>query len=921
MRTAGPSHGMHHLSNLRRREFLRLGLLGGSSAFLFPRMPDLLAQAGGTTQGICLALGNHWSYIGIGWQLGLESCALSAIDAFGMADLPPGVKTCINLDARAYELMAEKYPELSEKLKKYLNEGKVELIGGTYAQPMGSYISGESNLRQIVIGRRTIKKALNYEIATFLEEEEFTHPQLPQMLVGAEFRFASLAQVDTWGRAGIPLLELNVLNWKGKDGTTIPSMPKNSLFSFGPQELASIPILKELQKLGKPLMINWAEFGWEPHEQPAYLSEAKKYEKLSQTYPIEYVTLQEYMEKYGRNPEKTIYLNMDSWQKLLPWGIGGDQLRVMDRKVEAILLAAERFDAIASSLGVKPKTQQLEAAWKDLLTAQSHDVSLCEFSRWQSDRMAPLDRSEDFHNFTWGAIGFNHLSAAQNQSQSILDSSVGEIAKRINTQSSKPTTQFVTVFNPSAWDRSGVVVTGRIYPKKQKAKNVVIKDETGRLVPHQLVKGERDTNGNLQVASLAFLAEKTPSVGYASYSLEFTNETPEELPTDLKINQETLELENEYLKIRLGTSHGAIASLVDKTTGREMLDGQKCPFPIFRGRPNQDYPLRSVFVHSKYPADAMKIPAVFDSSQSEAKLVLNQGQPEPSAIDYWKASMPSSIRWIEKGPVRATVKASHYWPLLKFETYVTLASRTPWVEVVSRVLAEIPPAVDALDKEGRFPVEIKEGYWLNLAPSFSPTTILRDFPFGVEPTSHRFFHALTFLDLLGESGGLLLLHSGNQYFKYGEDGIISNLAVREWESYFTGEFGWPRYAEYRHALCPHGKEFGESHCVRKAEEFAQRLIPVQAKQQSGTLPRRRSFLSLSPENVMLSAFYTKPTGYELRVVEIGGKETIAEIDLGIDIKSAVETNLMGRTLGSVQLTQSQLKFKAQPWRIHTFDVR
>ena len=26
---------------------------------------------------------------------------------------------------------------------------------------------------------------------------------------------------------------------------------------------------------------------------------------------------------------------MDDWNKLLTWGLGGDQLRVMDRKVEA----------------------------------------------------------------------------------------------------------------------------------------------------------------------------------------------------------------------------------------------------------------------------------------------------------------------------------------------------------------------------------------------------------------------------------------------------------------------------------------------------------------------------------------------------------------------------------------------------------
>ncbi|MFN8008389.1 MAG: glycoside hydrolase family 38 C-terminal domain-containing protein [Terriglobia bacterium] len=915
------TYRMQCSSALKRREFLRLGLVGGSSAFLLPGWPQLLAASSATGQGICLALGNHWSYIGIGWQLGLESCALSAIDAIGMADLPPHVKTCINLDARAYELIAERYPELSAKLKKYLSEGKAELIGGTYAQAMGSYISGESNLRQIVIGRKTIKKALDYDLATFLEEEEFTHPQLPQLLVGAEFRYASLAQVDTWGRAGIPVLELNVLNWKGLDGTVIPSMPKNSLFSFGPQDIDSIPGLKELQKLGKPLMVNWAEFGWEPHELPAYLSEAKKYEKFSKDFPIEYVTLKEYMEKYGQNPEKTIYLNMDSWVKLLPWGIGGDQLRVLDRKVEAILHAAERFDAIASSLGERPKIQQLEAAWKNLLTAQSHDVSLCEFSRWQSDRMAPLDRSEDFHNFTWGTIGYNHLSAAQNGAQEILDASLSAISGRINAQSRPASTQFLTVFNPSGWDRTEVITTGRIYPPKLKAKNVVVKDDKGRVIPHQIVKSERDEGGNLQVATLAFQAGAIPSVGYANYSVEFTNDATPALSTDLRLNLEAPEMENEFLKVALNQSNGAIASLVDKKTGREMLDGKKCSFPIFRGRPNPDFPLRSAFVKGKYPPEAMKIPASFDSSQSAVTLDLHEGGAKASSIDYWKASLPNSIRWIEKGPVRATIKASHYWPLLKFEIYVTLSAHTPWVEVVSRVLAEIPPALDMLDKERRFPAEIKEGYWLNFAPAFTPTTIRRDFPFGVEPTTRRFFPALTFLDLQDDAGGLLLLHAGHQYFKLGEDGVISNLAVREWESFFTGEYGWPRYSEFRHVLFPHGKEFDEAQCVRRSEEFSHKLIPHLAKSPSGTLPPRRSFLSLSPANVMLSAFYKTLTGYELRAIEIGGKETAAEIEFGVGVNTAAETNLMGRVLHPATIAKSRLRFTAKPWRVQSFAMK
>ena len=147
---------------------------------------------------------------------------LSVVDAMEMADRPPGVKTCINLDARAYELMAERYPEVTARLKKYLAEGKVELIGGTYGQPMGTMFSGESNIRQLVVGREVIRKALGYEMATFLEEEEFSHPQIPQIAAGAGYKYASLAQVDTWGAAGVPHLEVNAFHWKGKDGTTIP---------------------------------------------------------------------------------------------------------------------------------------------------------------------------------------------------------------------------------------------------------------------------------------------------------------------------------------------------------------------------------------------------------------------------------------------------------------------------------------------------------------------------------------------------------------------------------------------------------------------------------------------------------------------------------------------------------------------------
>jgi hypothetical protein len=129
------------------------GCVGAAAAW--PALVQI-AHAAAPGADFCVTVCNHWSYIGIGWQLGIESCVLSVTDAMEMADREPHVKTCINLDARAYELMAEKFPEVVAKLAKALAAGKVELIGGTYGQPMGTTIGGESNIRQIVVGWETV---------------------------------------------------------------------------------------------------------------------------------------------------------------------------------------------------------------------------------------------------------------------------------------------------------------------------------------------------------------------------------------------------------------------------------------------------------------------------------------------------------------------------------------------------------------------------------------------------------------------------------------------------------------------------------------------------------------------------------------------------------------------------------------------
>ena len=463
------------------------------------------------------------------------------------------------------------------------------MIGGSYAQPMGTTVGGESNIRQIVVGRETIRKALGYEVATMLHEEEFTHPQLPQMAALSGCKYASLAQVDTWGRAGCPRLDYNAIYWKGLDGTTILTVPKNGLFGFSPDVNALVQSeqFKKLKKLGRPMLFCWEEFGWESPEAPAYLSAPAKYMGLAKEGRIEFVTLREYLDKYGSQAKETILLPMDAWNKSCTWGLGGDQVRVMQRKMEGLLLAAEVFDAVASTLGAKSRAELLEEAWKNLMASQSHDVGLCEYSRWQGDRFAPAERLEDMHNFAWGVKGYNHLDSAEKQGQQAMDATLADLSRRIGSATESHGPLAVTVLNPHAWPRTDVVATGRVYPLPAGMKDVVVKDRTGKPVPSQIIRSSKDLgSGDLIVAEVAFQAQQVPSAGYDTYYLDFTAAAAPPVASDLKIDEAKLTLENEHLRVLLSPRNGGIVSLVHKASGREMLDTTQGPFPRLTGKPN-----------------------------------------------------------------------------------------------------------------------------------------------------------------------------------------------------------------------------------------------------------------------------------------------------------------------------------------------
>jgi hypothetical protein len=199
--------------------------------------------------------------------------------------------------------------------------------------------------------------------------------------------------------------------------------------------------------------------------------------------------------------------------------------------------------------------------------------------------------------------------------------------------------------------------------------------------------------------------------------------------------------------------------------------------------------------------------------------------------------------------------------------------------------------------------------------------VVRDYPLAVEATVKNAFHALTFADLMGKEAGLLLLHPGTQWFARDEKGAVGNLLMREWESNFTGEYGWPLYSEYRHALWPHGlEELSNAARLRAAAAFTRPLLCHVDAPRDGAHPSARSFIQLKPDTLLLSAFRKTEAGLELRVLENEGQPAEATVQVDLPVKKAVETDLLGRPAGEVTHHKGQLTFRIAPWKFRTFEL-
>ncbi|MDY6827317.1 MAG: hypothetical protein SVV67_09145 [Bacillota bacterium] len=399
----------------------------------------------------------------------------------------PSLAAAFEIDAHTFSVMAVEMPEAVKILRQTLAGGRLELVNGTYAQPLAGMLDGESYIRHFYFGRQTIRDVLGIDVQTFAAQEPSFFPQLPQILDSFGYQLVILR--THWAPFGAdPPLQANLFWWEAPDGSRIRAVPRYPFMHYGDRAPAAgsaennhspekvsmhygpddpacfmgahlrpegfseydsrgLQHFKKLaydHSLKRPLLTRFEDFN--------VLSGAplKGLCRLATSGEVRFVTPGKYLESLsaGREPafpSVEAVFDSDDFPSYYPYGLMGDVPLRATQHAAARLLEAERLDALAfmnCGEGIA-KAVELEEAWKSLLQSQHHDLHLC--SPWYSLS----------HDMPMGEVAGKLAAASADKAREITASSLAAItgARLLDEGEAIPEKGGCVVFNSLPYRR------------------------------------------------------------------------------------------------------------------------------------------------------------------------------------------------------------------------------------------------------------------------------------------------------------------------------------------------------------------------------------------------------------------------------------------------------------------------------------
>jgi alpha-mannosidase len=522
--------------------------------------------------------------------------------------------------------LQEKYPDLFAEIQKRVAEGRWEIVGGMWDEPDLNLPTGESQVRQLLIGKRYFQDVFGKDVRVGWNPDSFGYNwQLPQIYKKAGVDYFVTQKIswnDTWK------FPYNLFWWEAPDGSRVLTyFPHSYVNTMNPVKMAGDFADLETKTPGLDEMMHLygiGDHGGGPTR--AMLEQGQLWMDDKQPFPrvFDGTAL-----GYFQDVEKELpALNLPTWKNELYLefhrGVYTTQAETKrhNRESEILLLDAEKFASLASLAGASYPGQQFNDAWKKVLFNQFHDVAA-------GSGIPAIYKDAD-----------RDYADVRHVGEESVHDSLGTLAAYADTNGPGVA---VLVMNPLAWDRTDIAEVTVEMPHA--TPGVEVLDVAGRLVLSEIAERHPETNS----FRVRFLARAVPSLGYEVFHVVPASK-PRVAPTTLRASEGTLE--NEFLRVSVDAKTGCITSLVLKSSKYEALVPGSC------GN------LLQTFVDKPKQYDAWNIDADFEKQ-------------------HWDLTQAESVQLISRGPLSAVIRVTKKFQSSTFVQDITVYAGIPRVDVVT----------------------------------------------------------------------------------------------------------------------------------------------------------------------------------------------------------------------------------------------
>ena len=848
-------------------------------------------------------------------------------------------------------------PEKRDEIVRFVKKGRLK-IGPWYIQPDEFLVEGESIIRNLMLGIRTAKSFGNCMMVGYLPDTFGHTAQMPQILkkFGIDNFVFHRGLGTEFEELGTPFI------WQAPDGSRVIALflyrGYCNLHRISEDFDESVSHLNELYKSWKDKVkvpVIPGMIGCDHHLPKEFVPDFERYARGVRELPfdVEQGDMEKVIEICRKYRDKLKEHSGELLSSHYHWVLYGTwsarvYLKQLNFENEILLTyLVEPLWTIAWLLGGRYPSKLIWRAWKYVILSQPHDSICgcsvdevhkeCEVRQLKARTLARellYCTGKEFNviNYFLTAAGIKVESHA-----------IPSINSKVNLAFDEKGKLYLIAYNTLPWPRRSVIklrtrktfsLNKHIYERlkavakftplesfekliKEKGaisvdfENIVLRDPEGKIIPCQV----RPVYGD--VVEVIWVDE-LPPLGLKAYSVE--EKEAQEVKSDLTVGEDFIE--NEFLRVSFDLEHGGCVTIEDKRTGLK-----------YRGL--------NIFEDSGDAGDE------YDYSPPEVDEVIKS------------TSFKANLEIIEKGPIAITAKItipmevpsslspdrkrrSKEITSMPVECYISLYSRVPRVDI--RV--EIYNLVKDHRLRVVFPLGSKcSKHWAEThfyvieRPNETPYYYRR--PDG-SLAKVRTYPMRSWIDLSDGERGLCIVTKGLHEYEVREiedntEAVITLMRCIGWLSrpdlltrpgnagpfVPTPDAQCLRKLTFEYCIIPHSGTWLEAEIHRSAKEFIVPVVSYEEVPHRGTIPSVTSYMSIEPEEVMVTAFKKAENddAVIVRVFNVSGKSIEARLKFFRHVEEAWIVDFNEESISKAKHEGNLVNIELRPHEIVTVKVK